>query len=184
MSILKEIKPQDRARHKKKLITMAVVVVLLVGGGLVLWQAQENVRYNSPETQQERDQKHERTMGRARKLSSLWRYDQEVRVLEEYLAAEPEAQYRIPATLELAEAYVKSEQYGLAISRYQTLEDNPDYQLEAWRGLGHAYLGKVDKAEAREYFQQVVDVMKTRTDPESIFRLTSDEAQLNALENK
>lgn len=185
-----DIKPDGEAvtlitkrRFDKRLLLAGVAgLVVLAAGGLTVWQALENRRNNSPEAQQERARAFEEVTDQARQQNDLWRYDEEVSTLEEYLATKPEDKHYKPAAMSLAKAYVNNKQYDKAIGLYKELEKDPKYQLDAWRGLGAAYVGKEDRAQARKYYQQVVAAMRTKTDPESIFQLTTDEAMLNSVE--
>jgi tetratricopeptide (TPR) repeat protein len=154
----------------------ALVVALLAGGGVWWWlnrpDATPPVTYDQASTE-------------ARHQSTLRQYDEAITTLEEYLANVPEdkrnSKEYYESVLALGKAYYNDKQYDLAIARYEPLLENQDYRLDAQRGLGKAYAAKGDKAKARQYLEAVVATMKTRTDPESQFRITMDEAELNAV---
>jgi tetratricopeptide (TPR) repeat protein len=168
------------SRHhlgRRRLIVLMMVVLLILAAGAIVWWRMSQPK-DEPVT-------YEQVTSEARRESDLWKYDEAAATLEGYLASVPEekrtSKEYYEAVLSLAKAYFNNKQYDQAIGRYEQLLENDEYKLDAQRGLGKAYAAKGDKARARQYLEAVVATMKTRTDPESQFRITMDEAELNAV---
>jgi tetratricopeptide (TPR) repeat protein len=171
----------NRKRLGWWLLLGSVSLVALAAIGLAAWQIKQYQQRKVEHSPAHQAKVYEAITEQANQYGDLWKYDDESRTLEDYLATNPDSKYYDKTVLELANTYLNGKHYDVAVSRYRSLENNQDYQLDAWRGLAAAYLSKGDKVRARQYRQKVVDVMKTKTDPESVFRLTTDEAQLDAL---
>jgi tetratricopeptide (TPR) repeat protein len=163
-------------RTKGWLIIVFVLLAATAGGGAWWWMNRSEeappITYDQASTE-------------ALHQSALRQYDDVITTLEEYLANVPEdkrdGKEYSDSVLSLGKAYYQDKQYDMAIARYETLLGKEDYKLDAQRGLGKAYAAKGDKARALQYLEAVVATMKTRTDPESQFRITMDEAELEAV---
>lgn len=172
---------KKRRLGRKGWLVVGIVVLVLAVGGLAVWQF-DKWRNNRPLSETQQAEKYDDVALQARQQADLRNYGEQVTTLEGYLQTDPPETQADPAKFELAQAYVNNGQYDRAIELYKELEKKDVYRLDARRGLGRAYLANGERGEARAYFQKVLDEMKTKTDPESKFQITEDEANLNALE--
>lgn len=166
----------ERRIGRRGLILIAAIVLVLAGAA-VTWYILP-ARNNKPLTDAQRAKQYEDVTTQARQQADLREYGDQVNTLENYLNSKPPEAQAETVKLELAKAYAKNGQYEQAITLYRELEKKDAYRLDARRGLGNTHLVMGERGEARRYFQMVVDEMKTKTDPESKFQLTEDEANL------
>jgi tetratricopeptide (TPR) repeat protein len=170
-----------RRRPWRKYAIMAGVVLLLVAVGVLIWMLASREK---EQTRKAAVDKQEAVVTEARQYQDLRQYDKAAASLEEQRKALDPVKNRkeyAETTLTLAKSLVGDKRYDEAIQLYQELETDKEYELDAKRGIGQAYLAKGDKEQARKYFAAVVAIARTKQDPETQFRLTMDEAQLNAL---
>jgi len=165
--------------HKAALIIAGIG--LAVAGGLLYWALD---RHAAEQARQTAIKKQEQVTTQAQQAVDLQQFDKASQTLAEQRAALDPVKDRkayADVTLSLAKSQVGEKKYDDAIKLYEELVADKEYELDAKRGLGQAYLAKGDKEQARKYFQEVVAIVRTKQDPESQFRLTMDESQLNAV---
>jgi len=91
-------------------------------------------------------------------------YASQIKALKDYLATNPEEDFALQATIQLAASYLNAKDYQNALVYYQkalTMSKTPERKLASIHGLALTYKWKGDNANAIAQYKAAIAIAKT-----------------------